>query len=100
MSSEEQKSQIRSEYASVRILRCLLNRERGMRTSAVKNFIREEGIIVMSLKSLRNYEFINATDYLEKKGYIEAIYPGDATEWLMITARGREFLAESDAHLH
>lgn len=86
-------------YACLRILRNLHATDKGLRTSLLKNRIREEETLIMSLKSLRNYEFIKSVEYLQERGLIEAIYPGDATEWLKITDKGRHLLVSTSEEL-
>jgi hypothetical protein len=90
---------VRWQYACVRILRGLYNNPDGMRTSSLKDFVRKEETVFVDLSTLRGYEFIKAIEYLEAKQMVRASYPGNATEWIHITDKGKDVLDSSEMEL-
>lgn len=82
-------------FAALRILRNLHGKENGLRTSVLKRTIREEENQVMSLKRLTVDEFQRAIDFLLEKQMVTQVYPGDATQWIVIQEAGTKLLDDT-----
>ena len=90
---------VRWQYACVRILRGLYDKPDGMRTSTLKDYVRAEDCVLMDLSDLKGYEFIKAVEFLEAKQMVRASYPGNATEWIHITDKGKDILDSSEMEI-